>query len=80
METIPTCRLYDIVGMPEPCAREKCALWENETCAVEQLATPVVGRPDIAAWLLDLRMALESHAPAADDLSAFRRSLAKGKE
>jgi hypothetical protein len=74
-----TCKLYEIAGLRETCPRDGCAFWENGGCVVDQLGSPVEGRPDIAAWLLDVRRALEANAPAAD-LSAFHRSLAKGKE
>lgn len=74
------CTLCEIVGLREACPGTGCAFWENGGCVVDQLATPVEGRPDIAAWLLDLRRNLESYAATPSDLSAFHRSLSKGKE
>ncbi len=74
------CTLYEIVGLRQACPGSGCALWDNGGCVVDQLATPVEGRPDIAAWLLDLRHNLESHAAPPSDLSAFHRSLSNGKE
>ena len=75
------CTLYEGVGLRAPCPRELCAFWESGACVIKQLATPIEGRPDIAAWLLDLRQTLEAQRPGAEpDLSAFHRSLSKGKE
>lgn len=76
-----TCSLYETIGLNEPCAGEPCAFWENGTCGIKQLATPIEGRPDIAAWLLDLRQTLEAQRPGFEpDFSEFHRSLSKGKE
>jgi len=76
-----TCSLYEAIGRNEPCPGEQCAFWENGGCVITHLATPIEARPDIAAWLLDLRHTLEEQRPGFEpDLSAFHRSLAKGKE
>jgi hypothetical protein len=75
------CTLYEGVGVREPCPGELCAFWESGACVIKQLVTPIDGRPDIAAWLLDLRQTLEAQRPGGGpDLSAFHRSLSKGKE
>jgi hypothetical protein len=76
-----TCTLYETVGLREPCPGKLCAFWESGACVIKQLATPTEGRPDIAAWLLDLRQTLEAQRPGFEpDASAFHRSLSKGKE
>lgn len=75
------CTVYEAVGLKEPCPGEACAFWENGACGLKQLAMPVEGRPDIAGWLLELRQTLEAQRPGSEpDLSAFHRSLSKGKE
>jgi|GEM_PF-3210227 hypothetical protein len=76
-----TCSLYETIGKNEPCPGEPCAFWETGACVITQLATPIEGRPDIAAWLLDLRHTLEEQRPrSTPDPSEFHRSLSKGKE
>ncbi len=58
-------------GRTEACSRERCAFWEpgravgEGQCLVERLGVDV-RRPDLAAYLLDVRGRLEQ----ARDLSA----------
>lgn len=68
----PTCVLrFAAEGRTEPCPGERCALWEaggavvKGRCLIERLGVDV-RRPDLAAYLLDLRERLEQ----AKDLSA----------
>jgi hypothetical protein len=67
-----TCVLhFAAMGRTEPCPGERCALWEpggavvKGRCLIERLGIDV-RRPDLAAYLLDLRERLEQ----ARDLSA----------
>lgn len=67
--TTRLCRLK-LVGTPEACPEEECALWEpggaavGGRCAFEQVN--LKGRPEFTAWLLGLREALESDSGQAE--------------
>jgi len=58
------CRIHLAVGQVEACPGRACPFWElgdgafDEGCALERLALDL-DRPDLAAYLLDLRETLE---------------------
>jgi len=61
----PTCTLRLAAhGAAEPCPRERCSFWEagdavvEASCVIERLDVDV-SRPDLAAYLLELREQLD---------------------
>ena len=73
------CSLREAVGQGELCPGHGCAFWEpggavvEPGCAIERLAVPVAGRPDLAEHLLDLRVRLEEAQDEATRQDAHRR-------
>ena len=57
------------LGVIEACPGERCAFWEDRSCAFRNL--PVEDRPEVAEFLLGLRDELE-RARAEDDEAAAR--------
>lgn len=71
-----TCRLsLAACGAAEPCPRERCAFWEDGgtalegACVLERLGVDL-GRPDLAAHLLDLRDRLREARDLRDEQAA----------
>lgn len=60
------CHLRTILGETEQCSEERCALWEDDGCAIERLGLQDAD-PDTAAFLLDLRERLEAVAAERPD-------------
>jgi hypothetical protein len=66
-----TCRIKLAVGDVEPCPEGACPFWEQggaiveAGCGLERLRIDV-GRPDLAAYLVDLRAALEAARDARE--------------
>jgi hypothetical protein len=66
------CLIQEVLGRVEACPAEACPFWEPGGaalpggCAVDRLGLPTSldlrTRPDLAAWLLEMRRALESEA------------------
>jgi hypothetical protein len=80
-EPLPLCRIKSAVGEVEACPEGACAFWEHggevleSGCALERLAIDV-DRPDLAAYLVELRAALEA-ARDAGEREAARRAYAE---
>jgi len=70
------CRLELAFGRAERCRRAECAFWEeggavlSGSCAFESV--DVSDRPQLAAWLLGVRRALEA-ATSVEDVAESRR-------
>ena len=74
----PTCTLRLIAhGRTERCARELCGLWEpggavvDGACVIERLGVDV-RRPDLAAYLLEVRERLEEARNLREAEAAYR--------
>ena len=77
-----SCLIQDALGRVEACPAEACPFWESGGaalpggCAVERLGLPTSldlrQRPDLAAWLLEIRRSLESGgSPSAERTGLF---------
>lgn len=79
MET-KICRIMHTLHEVEPCPEGACPFWEaggallEEGCGLERLALDV-DRPDVAAYLVELRRALED-ARDIREREAARRTFA----
>jgi hypothetical protein len=78
----PTCTLRLAAhGVAEPCPRERCAFWEaggaiiDGGCIIERLGIDV-GRPELTAYLLELREQLDE-ARDRQDTEALHSQLAR---
>jgi hypothetical protein len=73
------CSLRAAVGERELCPGHECSFWEDggatvaAGCAVERLGIPVARQPELAGYLLDLRLTLEAVRSKADRADARRR-------
>jgi hypothetical protein len=65
------CRLQQTVGVEEDCPEGRCPFWEpggavlQGRCAIDHL--DLVRRPELASWLLSLRLKLEAVSKFADE-------------
>ncbi len=70
------CKLQYAVGRVEECPESACPFWDpggavlEGRCAVDRL--DLVGRPDVADWLVRIRKRLESPTTDADAEEARR--------
>jgi hypothetical protein len=74
------CTLQLTLGREQDCSHAACPFWEeggaalDADCGIERLGLDL-GRRDLAAYLLELRLALES-ARSREEISAARATLA----
>ena len=64
------CRLHGALGRAEACPEAACPFWDPRAdadggCAVGEV--DLVGRPDLAEWLLRIRSELETAASRDDE-------------
>lgn len=52
------CTLQAAIGRFERCPGSSCPLWEHGKCLVEETRSELVGRPQVAEHLLELRGSL----------------------
>jgi hypothetical protein len=78
----PLCTLELVAeGHADRCPGEDCAFWNNG-CILSRIEAEIDGRPEVAAWLLELRRRIESghEIETAEAQALFRRRLAAGRE
>jgi hypothetical protein len=69
------CHLQLNLGVAEACPGERCAFWENDGCAIEQLGLHTLDS-DVSEYLLDLRARLEE-VTTEEELAATRADFAR---
>ena len=60
------CHLQFNIGAVEVCPEDRCAFWETDGCALEQLGLQGAD-PEVSAYLLEVRSRLEAVRDAEDE-------------
>ena len=73
------CALQDAAGRVEACPGESCPFWEEGGavleggCAIERLSLDLARRPELAQYLLEIRLGLDRARRGGDGRSLFYR-------
>ena len=73
------CALQDAAGRVEACPGEGCPFWEEGGavleggCAIERLSLDLARRPELAQYLLEIRLGLDRARRGGDGRSLFYR-------